>query len=146
MKLLFTILSIYLFSFDTLLQSQKVNVQKKYAAEGYDVVAYQSKKTVKGDLKYVSNYKKVNYKFYNEQNLKTFKVNPEKYIPEYGGYCAYALGKDGSYVKINPKTYEIRNGKLYLFYNSFGVNTLESWTKEGAEGLRKSADKYWREK
>ena len=146
MKIFLSLFSISLFSLFTFSQNQKVNVQKKYAAEGYDVVAYHSNKAVKGNLKFISSYKKVNYKFYNAKNLELFKTNPNKYIPEYGGYCAYAMGKDGSLVKINPKTFEVRNGKLYLFYNSFGVNTLDSWTKESAERLQKSADKYWLEK
>jgi len=47
-------------------------------------------------------------------------------------------------VKIDPETYEIRDGKLYLFYNSWGVNTLDLWNKEGAEQLRIKADENWK--
>lgn len=44
---------------------------------------------------------------------------------------------------MNPKTFEIRDGKLYLFYDSWGTNTFELWKKEGAEKLQKQANKNW---
>ena len=122
---------------------QKVNVQGGYAAKGYDVVAYFSNNARPGLKTYVATFKKVKYKFASEENLKKFKANPEKYLPQYGGYCAYAMA-DGKKVSINPKTFEIKNGKLYLFYKAFGTNTLESWNKEGAEMLRKKADAEWK--
>ena len=46
-------------------------------------------------------------------------------------------------VSIDPETYEIRDGKLYLFYNSWGTNTLESWIEESPDNLRKKACNNW---
>ena len=63
-------------------------------------------------------------------------------MPQYGGYCAYAIAKDGKKVGVNPKTFEIRDGKLYLFYNSWGVNTLKKWQEDAIE-FQKKADKNW---
>ena len=71
---------------------------------------------------------------------KKFKVG---YVPQYGGWCAYALGAKAKKVSIDPETYEIRDGKLYLFYNAFFNNTLESWLEEGPKELQKKADKNW---
>jgi len=99
---------------------------------------------VKGKQKYMFTYNNAKYRFLNEENLRKFKSNPIKYSPQYGGWCAYAMGTKGEKVSINPKTFEIRDGKLSLFYNSFFNNTLESWIEEGQERLRKKADVNWK--
>ena len=64
-------------------------------------------------------------------------------MPEYGGYCAYAVGLKSEKVDINPETFEIRDGKLYLFYDSWGINTLTMWNEKGAQELKEKADKNW---
>jgi len=69
---------------------------------------------------------------------------PDQYLPEYGGFCAYAIAKDGKKVGVNPKTFTITDGKLYLFYNSWGVNTLNKWNEEGAQDLQNKADAKWK--
>lgn len=114
-----------------------------FAAEGYDVVAYFAEKVQKGNSKFITEYGGAKFKFVNESNLKKFKSAPEKYAPQYGGYCAYAMGKTGEKVSIDPKTYEVRDGKLYLFYNAFFTNTFEKWQEEGAEALQQRADVNW---
>ena len=53
------------------------------------------------------------------------------------------MAKTGDKVTINPKTYEIRDERLYLFYNVYLNNTLKSWRKEGAEKLKKLTDENW---
>lgn len=123
--------------------AQDYNTKKGYVAEGYDVVAYFANKAVKGESKFVATHDNVKYKFVSEANLEKFKSNPAKYVPQYGGYCAYAIGLKAEKVDIDPKTYEIRDGKLYLFYNSWGINTLTKWTEEGAEELKNKADINW---
>ena len=59
------------------------------------------------------------------------------------GFVRTQLEKTGERVPINPKTFEIRDDKLYLFYNSWGTNTLELWLQEGAQKLQKKANKNW---
>jgi YHS domain-containing protein len=129
----------------TILPAQQIdyNTKKGFVAEGYDVVAYFNNKAENGDKKFATEYEGVKFKFSSKENLETFKESPKKYVPAYGGYCAYAIGVKGEKVSINPKTFEIRDGKLYLFYNSWGTNTLELWQKEGAEQLKIKADKNW---
>ena len=124
-------------------QSIDYNTKKGYAAEGYDVVAYFDNKAIEGDSDYSTTYDGVKYKFASQEHLDTFIDNPEKYIPQYGGYCAYAMGESGKKVGIDPKTFEIRDGKLYLFYNAWGTNTLELWLKNDVKGLQKKADLNW---
>ncbi|WP_299218864.1 YHS domain-containing (seleno)protein [uncultured Aquimarina sp.] len=129
----------------TIITAQQIdyNVKKGFVAEGYDVTEYFNNKAIKGASKFITTHDNVKYKFVSQENLEKFKSNPEKFIPQYGGYCAYAIGVNADKVDIDPETYEIRDGKLYLFYNSWGVNTLTKWNKEGAEDLKNKADINW---
>ena len=74
--------------------AQKYNVKKEVIANGYDVVAYFSNKAIKGNKKIIADYDGVSFRFSTQKNLKLFKKNPVKYIPQYGGFCAYAIGKN----------------------------------------------------
>jgi YHS domain-containing protein len=140
MKNLITIL---LIAFSFTFFAQEYNLKKGYVAEGYDVVSYFSNTAKKGDTAYTAVFEGVKFKFVSKQNLETFKKAPKKYIPAYGGFCAYAVGAKAERVSINPETFEIRDGKLYLFYNAWGTNTFEMWQEEGAEQLKEKADKNW---
>lgn len=139
-------LYLFLFLFTTTIHSQQkeYNTKNGVLANGYDVVAYFSNKAVKGNKELSTKYEGVSFLFSSQKNLQLFQKNPVKYIPQYGGYCAYAIGKTGKKVSINPKTFEIRNHKLYLFYNSWGTNTLKLWQQENPEKLRKQANKNWK--
>lgn len=125
-------------------QKTDYNTKKGFVANGYDVVEYFNNKAIKGNKKFITKYDGVNFRFSSKKNLVAFKSMPKKYIPKYGGYCAYAIGKSGEKVSINPKTFEIRDGKLYLFYNSWGTNTLKMWKKENPKKLQEQADKNWK--
>lgn len=123
---------------------REINVDKKgFAADGYDVVAYFENNAVEGNKKFQTEFEGVKYKFSSQKNLDLFKTNKKNYAPQYGGWCAYAIGAKNEKVEINPKTFEIREGKLYLFYNSWGINTLKLWNEEGVEKLKAQADKNW---
>lgn len=137
-------LLLLLFSSYTIAQQIDYNTKKGFVANGYDVVAYFNNEALEGDKKFISEYDSVKYKFSSQENLDAFVANPEKYIPEFGGYCAYAVAIKSKKVGINPKTFEIRDGKLYLFYNSWGTNTLELWKKDNVKGLQKKADQNWK--
>jgi YHS domain-containing protein len=138
-------IGILLLLISTSVYSQKndYNTKKGYVAEGYDVVSYFMQKAEKGNKKYITTYDGVKFRFSSQNNLETFNKSPKKYVPQYGGYCAYAIGFKSEKVDINPKTFEIRDGKLYLFYNAWGTNTLDLWKEEGAEKLQKQADVNW---
>ena len=140
MKYLSTIL---LIAISTTFFAQEYNLKNKHVAAGYDVVSYFGNKVKKGAKEFTTTYDGVKFKFSSTQNLETFKNAPLKYIPAYGGYCAYAMGAKGKKVSIDPNTFEIRDGKLYLFYNSWGINTFKIWQEEGAHQLKLKADKNW---
>lgn len=139
------IIVLLLITFSASTFAQKNYYTKKGAvAKGYDVVAYFSNEAKQGNKEISTEYDGVKFYFSSQENLNTFKKNPIKYVPQYGGFCAYAMGLKGSKVSINPKTFEIRDGKLYLFYNRGKTNTLTLWTSEGAEQLKAKADKNWK--
>ena len=115
---------------------------KKVAISGYDPVSYFKGEPLKGKSQHKVVYNGATYLFANENNLKSFEGDPGKYEPQYGGWCAYAMGKTGEKVEINPKTFKILDDKLYLFYNKFFTNTLETWN-EDEKNLKAKADENW---
>lgn len=119
------------------------NVKKAVAIEGYDPVSYFNGKPEQGKPEHTFTYKGIMYRFYNQQNLSKFKASPDAFEPAYGGWCAYAMGVTGEKVKIDPHTYKVLDGKLFLFYNFKGTNTLTDWNKDEKK-LKASADQYWK--
>ena len=102
----------FLVTSTTFSQSLDYNTKKGFIAEGYDVVAYFENKAIEGDKKFTTKYDGVNYKFASKENRALFNKNPKKYMPQYGGYCAYAMGAKADKVSINPETFEIKDNKL----------------------------------
>lgn len=117
----------------------------KVAIGGYDLVAYFIPgKATKGDPEIKSVYKGISYYFSNTSNRDAFALNPEKYLPQYEGWCALAVGQQKKKVNINPETFKVTEGKLYLFYNSSHklsgskFNSLEPWVKDEPNLIKKS--------
>ena len=125
-------------------RSKEFNLEKGIAIDGYDPVAYfKSNKAVKGSKSLAVFYQGVTYHFSSPENKEDFKKNPSRYEPEYGGWCAYAMGAKGEKVTIDPETFKIVSGKLYLFYNRYFTNTLKSWNKDESN-LKMKADQHWK--
>ena len=120
------------------------NLKDRVAVDGYDLVSYYDHSPREGSDEVTVNYKGITYYFSNEANASKFQSNPEKYEPAYGGWCAYAMGATGEKVKVDPETYKIIDGRLYLFYNFWGNNTLEDWNENQAS-LKASADHNWKQ-
>ena len=136
---------VFLLLFQSLSGQQKhINIQNNYGAAGYDLVSYFNSKAEKGTNKFSLKHEGLLYRFVSETNLNKFKQEPLKYLPQYGGWCTYAMATKGDKVKVNPKTFEIRNGKLYLFYDAYFSNTFEEWIEEGPEQLVIKADLNWK--
>ena len=125
------------------LRKQHFNLNEGVAIQGYDPVAYFTQnKAVKGKKDLAVYAQGVTYYFSSAANKELFKANPSRYEPEYGGWCAYAMGEKGEKVSIDPETFKVVNGKLYLFYNRFFNNTLKDWNKNEAS-LKAKADANW---
>jgi YHS domain-containing protein len=124
-------------------RKKNFNIKKNGLLEGYDPVSYFGGKPLEGKEDIKLAYHGVAYHFASQDNLNQFKTNPEKYEPAYGGWCAYAMGETGEKVKIDPETYKIVDGKLYLFYNFWGNNTLKDWNKNEKK-LKAKGDQNWK--
>ena len=108
------------------------------AVGGYDTVSYFTGPPVKGSDDFKAEWRGANWYFSSQKNLEKFNANPEKYAPQYGGYCAWATAH-GSLAKGDPTVYDIQDGKLYLNYNK---SIQESWTPRKAELITKADAEY----
>jgi len=112
------------------------------AIRGYDPVAYFTVgKPVKGQANITAQHDGGTYHFSSEEHRDLFTNDPQRYAPQYGGYCAYAMSK-GFVVSTVPEAWHIYKDKLYLNY-SLGVR--KTWLKKKDEYIAK-ADKNWAEK
>ena len=126
-------------------RQQGFNLNSRHIAiQGYDPVAYFiQRKAVKGKASFAVLHEGVTYHFSSPQNKTVFLAQPSKFEPQYGGWCAYAMGATGEKVTVNPETFKIVNGKLFLFYNKLFTNTLKTWNKD-EKSLNIKADANWR--
>ncbi len=106
------------------------NLENKIAIQGYDPVSYFKGKPSKGKKEIAATHEGVVYNFSSVANREAFLKKPMSYEPQFGGWCSYAMGSSGDKVEINPETFKILDGKLYLFYNAYFNNTLKSWNKD----------------
>lgn len=115
----------------------------KLALQGYDPVAYfKAGKAVKGSASWAATHDGVNYHFSSDEYLKSFKAEPAKYLPAYGGWCATAMAK-GEKVEIDPSNFKVTNGRLFLFFSAWYADAKKTWIKD-EPAQEKLADISWR--
>lgn len=125
------------------LQKKHFNLEDGIAIQGFDPVGYfRQNKAIKGKKDLALTIGAATYYFSSAENRDAFKMSPAKYEPEYGGWCAYAMGAKGEKVSVDPATFKIINNKLFLFYNRFFNNTLKDWNQDESN-LRTKADANW---
>jgi len=137
---------LFLFTLLTIFSAIQMNAQQKQvftkndiAVNGYDVVAYfTDSKPIKGNNEHTVTWNDAKWLFASAEHASLFKTNPEKYAPQYGGYCAYGCSR-GYKAKTEPDAWSIANGKLYLNYN---VEVRELWKKD-IDTYIKKADAAW---
>ncbi|MCX4029119.1 YHS domain-containing protein [Endozoicomonas sp. SM1973] len=110
------------------------------AVSGYDTVAYFTQgKPVKGKSQYKYTYQGADWFFASQEHLDLFKQSPEKYAPQYGGFCAWAVAAKNSRASADPKNWKIVDGKLYLNYDD---DVQQKWLKD-IPGFVVKGDKNW---
>lgn len=110
------------------------------AVSGYDAVTYFTQaKPLKGKTEFQYKYKQANWLFVSAQNLEKFKKNPEKYAPQYGGHCAWAVAAKNEKISADPLRWNIIDGKLYLNYDA----EIKAKWEQDISGFIVKADKNW---
>ena len=111
-------------------------------AKGYDVVAYFTDgKPVQGLDRYENVYGGVTWRFASQQHRDLFAANPEKYAPQFGGFCSWGVAQ-GKLFDVDPvKGWTVHNGKLYLNFNG----DINKTFREDPKGLAAKAEKNWPE-
>lgn len=109
------------------------------AISGYDSVSFFSGTPIKGNASFSVNFKGAVWLFSNKHNLDAFIENPEKYAPQYGGYCAWAMAKNNDLAPGNPEYWKIVGNKLYLNYDK---DIQDKWDEHIPEYII-FADKNW---
>ena len=106
---------------------------------GYDLVSYHtSKRPLRGNGHFLTVHEGVTYLFVNEENKEKFDHNPGKYIPVYGGYCAFGASVGKKFVG-DPEVWRVVDGRLYL---NLDENIQDMWLKD-VPGRIKTADANW---
>ena len=111
----------------------------KVAIGGYDPVSYFTESAPrKGDARFTATLRGAEYRFASAANLARFQSNPQAFLPQYGGYCAWAVA-GGYTAKGDPLAWKVVGGKLYLNYDQ---NVQKRWAKDVPGNIAKG-DKNW---
>ncbi len=121
----------------------KQNLKNGLAAQDYDVVSFFDSNPTKGSENFSTNYGGGKFLFYSKENRERFEESPEAFTPQYGGFCAIAMS-EGAEANPNPKSWEVRDGKLYFFTRMlFGIiDAKRQWVKDPL-AKRDLADAAW---
>lgn len=124
-----------------------LNLDKQgLALSGYDPVAYFPEgggKAAKGKPEIALVQGGVTWRFASEANRKLFEAAPARFEPAYGGWCAWAM-VDGQKVEVDPKSFLIEDGRLFVFYDSLFADTRKKWLSKTGAVLRPKADAAWK--
>ena len=119
---------------------ERVNRSKQgLALEGYDTVAYfTDSRPIEGKPEFTHEWNGATWRFASREHRDLFAAAPEKYAPQYGGYCAKAVSENHT-AAIDPLAWRIVDGKLYLNYSP----KVQKLWEQDIPGRIAAADKYW---
>lgn len=114
------------------------------ASEGYSAVSYLDLGLAqKGNKAFKSEFKKIVYFFTSAEQKASFDKNPERYLPQYGGFCAFGCYA-GAKFRVDPNKFIVENGKYYLYLNNVELDAMQLWLAEKNHGkLMETVDKNW---
>jgi YHS domain-containing protein len=134
------ILTLLLLSATAQAQKRLVNTDKQgLALKGHDPVAFFTQgRPVLGDYRYESNYNGTRYRFASAENKKLFDTDPARYVPQFGGFCAYGVSR-GYAVDVELDAFQIVDGRLLMQYDK----SVRDRFNQDTEGNLKRADANW---
>ena len=114
------------------------------ALQGYSPVSYLDMGLAQKGLKaHVSEHNKIKYFFTSAQQKAAFDANPSRYLPQYGGYCAFGCYAEAEF-RVDPTKFIVQDGKYFLYLNNIELDAKQLWlTERNHEKLRSTADKNW---
>jgi hypothetical protein len=121
------------------------NATDGVALDGYDLVSYREEggpQRGSPDLAY--EYQGLVYLFVDAENRAQFAAAPERYLPAYGGWCAYAVS-EGYTHGVNPECFLVEDDRLLMFYDGPLGDTRQAWLEEREGKRRAQADGHWQE-
>lgn len=126
-------------------QDKKANNidDSKIALQGYSPVSYLDLSIAQKGLKeHKTTYNGLAYYFTNNDQKKSFEANPKKYLPQYGGYCAFGISV-GAKFRVDPNKFVVKEGKYYLFLYDLEVDAQQLWLAGNHKELVSKADNNW---
>lgn len=125
--------------------AQEYNIDdSKIALNGYSPVSYLDLELAqRGSKEYVSEIDGVKYFFTSSEQKKSFDANPNKYQPQFGGWCATGVAINAKF-RVDPNKFVVKDGKYYLFLNSIEVDALQVWNENGHDQMVKNANNNWK--
>lgn len=134
-----TLLALAILAFALPAAAQAINGKDGLALKGYDAVAYFGEgKPVAGSPAFSHKWQGLDWRFANAANRDSFAASPEKYAPQYGGFCAWAVS-NGYTADTDPEVFKVVDGKLYLNYNK----SIQSRWVQDVPGNIAKGDTNW---
>lgn len=119
---------------------------ERLAVQGYDLVEYFSDgggRAVRGSGEWSATIGGVVYRFSSEKNLEAFRKEPDRYLPAHGGWCSWAM-RAGDRVDVDPTSFIVRDGRLFLFYKGWLGDTRAKWLAGDHANRAAEADRHWK--
>jgi YHS domain-containing protein len=124
-------------------ETRMPSYQLSVGLAGYSPVSYlDSNKAEPGSPRYAAEYQGVTYFMTTQAQLHAFTSNPQRYLPAYGGFCAYGCAVGAKFVPA-PESFKIVDGRTNLFLKNEQIDTLNLWNTGNQMQLKKKADQYW---
>jgi len=143
---IFSVALLVLLSLSLSAQDKKANNidNSNIALQGYSPVSYADLGLAQiGSKEFKSEHNKVVYYFTSSEQKAQFDNNPNKYLPAYGGFCAFGMYA-GAKFRVDPNKFISKDGKYYLFLNNVELDALQLWKNENEKTLISTADKNWK--
>ncbi|HRW51933.1 MAG TPA: YHS domain-containing (seleno)protein [Phycisphaerae bacterium] len=111
--------------------------------QGYSPVSYvENHRADPGSPRFSAEHDGVTYFFVNGPQRDRFLADPERFIPAYGGYCAFGCAVEGLFTP-DPTSFKVVEGRTYLFLKNDSIDTKMLWEKENPDEVRRKADAFW---